>query len=98
MANRRAPLTWGVPPGAEANPARHADRPAPARHLPAPTRGAEMALQHADAVGDGGRGDAELLAGMGEAPVPGVSFEESQAVERRQGYHGFGRGERWGPD
>ena len=56
--------------------------------------GAEMALQHADAVGDGGRDDAELLAGMGEAPVPGVGFEEAQAVERRQEDHGFGRGER----
>ena len=59
--------------------------------------GAEMALQHADAVGDGGRGDAELIAGMGEALVPGGGLEEAQAVERRQGFHGFGRGERWGP-
>ena len=58
--------------------------------------GAEMALQHVDTVGDGGRGDAELLAGMGEAPVAGGGFEEAQAVERRQGYHGFGRRKRWG--
>ena len=60
--------------------------------------GAEMVLQHADAVGDGGRGDAELVGSQDEAPVPGVGFEEAQAVERRQGYHGFGREERWGPD
>ena len=53
-----------------------------------------MAFQHADAVGDGGRGDAELLAGMGEAPQPGGRFEESQAVEGRQGNHGFGRRDR----
>ena len=57
--------------------------------------GPEMALQHADAVGDGGRGDAELLAGMGEAAEPGGGLEESQAVEGRQGNHGFGRRERW---
>ena len=55
-----------------------------------------MAFQHADAVGDGGRGDAELLGGADEAPVPGGGFEEAQAVEGRQGYHGFGRGKRWG--
>ena len=60
--------------------------------------GAEMALQHADAVGDGGRGrgDAELLGGADEAPVPGGGLEEAQAVEGRQGYHGFGRGKWWG--
>ena len=56
-------------------------------------RGAEMARQHADAVGDGGRGDAGLLAGMGEAAEPGGGLEEPQAVEGRQGNHGFGRRE-----
>ena len=45
-------------------------------------------------MGDGGRGDAELLGGMGEAPVPGGGFEEAQAVKGRQGFHGFGRVER----
>ena len=50
-------------------------------------------LEHANAVGDGGRGDAELLGGADEAPVPGGGFEEAQAVEGRQGYHGFGRQE-----
>ena len=43
--------------------------------------GAEMALQHADAVGDGSRGEAELLAGADEAPVAGGGLEESQALE-----------------
>ena len=56
--------------------------------------GAEMALQHADAAGDGGRGDAELLAGMGESAEPGGGLEEAQAVEGRQGHHGFGGRER----
>ena len=55
-----------------------------------------MALQHADAVGDGGRGDAELLGGADEAPVPGGGLEEAQAVEGRQGNHGCGRGKRGG--
>ena len=57
-----------------------------------------VTLEHADAVGDGRRGDAELLAGMGEALVPGGGFEEAQAVEGRQGYHKLGHGERCGPD
>ena len=75
--------------------------PAPAVevHAAAPSPeelGAEMALQHTDAVCDGGRGDAEFLAGMGEAPEPGGGLEEAQAVERRQGYHGFARGKLWG--
>ncbi len=73
--------------------------PAVEAHAAAPSLeefGAEMALQHADTVGNGGRGDAELLAGMGEALVPGGGFEEAQAVEGRQGYHGFGRWKRWG--
>ena len=58
--------------------------------------GVQMLLRGADAVGDGGRGDAELLGGADETPVPGGGFEEAQAVEGRQGYHGFGRGKRWG--
>ena len=60
--------------------------------------GAKMALEHADAVGDGGRCDAEFLASMGEAPMPGGGLEKAQAVERRQGNHGFGRWEPWGAD
>ena len=72
--------------------------PAVEAHASAPSLeelGAQMALQHADAVGDGGRGDPELLAGMGEAAEPGGGLEEAQAVEGRQGDHGFGRRERW---
>ena len=53
-------------------------------------RGAEMALQGADAVADGGGGDAELLAGQHEALVPGGGLEEAQAVERGQMEHGGG--------
>ena len=56
-------------------------------------RGAEMVFQHADAVGDGRRGDAELLGGKHETLVPGGGLEESQAVERRQGNHGTGHRE-----
>ena len=56
-------------------------------------RGAEMLLQGPDAVGDGGRGDAEFPGGADEVLVPGRGLEEPQAVERRQGYHGFGRQE-----
>ena len=52
-----------------------------------------MALERADAVGDGGRGDAELLGGEDEVLVPGGDLEESQAVERREGNHGSGRRE-----
>ena len=58
--------------------------------------GAKMALQHADAVGDGGRGDAEFLGGAEEAPVSGGGLEEAQAVERRQRNHESGRLEPWG--
>ena len=56
--------------------------------------GAEMAFQHADAVGDGGRGDAELVAGMGEAAESGGGLKVFQAVEGRQGDHEFGRRDR----
>ena len=44
--------------------------------------GVEMLLQGADSVADGGGGDAELLAGEGEALVPGGGLEEAQAFER----------------
>ena len=50
--------------------------------------GAEMDFEHADAVGDGGGGDAEFLGGAHEALVPGGGIEEAQAIERRQGTHG----------
>ncbi len=78
----------------ETGPAAAVEVDAPAPSLE--ELGAEMVLEHADAVGDGGRGDAELLGGADEAPVAGGGFEEAQAVEGRQGYHGFGRGKRWG--
>ena len=58
--------------------------------------GVEMPLQGADAVADGGGGDAELLAGQHEALVPGSGLEEAQAFERRKVEHGEGPGEaRW---
>ena len=44
-----------------------------------------MLLEHADAVGNGGRGDAELGPGAGEALVAGGGLEEAQAFERWQG-------------
>ena len=46
-----------------------------------------MLLQHADAVGDGGRGDAKLLGGAHEALVTGGGLEEAQAFERGQEQH-----------
>ena len=55
-----------------------------------------MALKQADAVADGGRGDAELLSGADEAPVAGSGLEEARAVEGRQRNHESGRREPWG--
>ena len=52
--------------------------------------GVEMLLQGADAVADGGGGDAELLAGQHEALVAGGGLEEAQAVERGKVEHGDG--------
>ena len=48
----------------------------------------EMALQHADAVGDGGRCDLKFLGGAYEVLVPCGSVEEAEAIERWQGLHG----------
>ena len=53
-------------------------------------RGVKMAFEHADAMGDGGRSDAELFGGTGKALVPGGCFEEGQAVEWRERFHGLG--------
>ena len=68
-------------------------------HAPAPSLeelGVQMLLQGADAVGDGGGGDLELLAGQHEALVAGGGLEEAQAVERGQMEHGEGpEGARW---
>ena len=68
-------------------------------YAPAPAfeeLGVEMLLQGADAVGDGGGGDAELLAGQHEALVAGGGLEEAQAVERGRVEHGEGpEGSRW---
>ena len=50
-------------------------------------RHVEILLQHADAVGDGGRGDAKLLGGADEALVTGGGLEEAQAFERGQEQH-----------
>ena len=51
-------------------------------------RNFKMLLQHADAVGNGGRGDLKLLGGAYEVLVPGGGGEEAQAIEGRQGLHG----------
>ena len=51
---------------------------------------AEVRFEHADAMGDGGRGDAELPRGADEALVPRGSIEEAEAIEWRQCWHGFG--------
>ena len=51
-------------------------------------RGAEMALECPNAVGDGRRGNAKLGGRQGEALVPGGSLEEWEGVERREGFHG----------
>ena len=40
----------------------------------------DVPLEHADAVGDGGRADAELLGGAGEALEAGRGLEEAQAM------------------
>ena len=51
--------------------------------------GAQVLLQHAHAVGDGGGGDAEFLASAGEALVAGGGLEEAQAVQGRKDFHGL---------
>ena len=71
-------LVVGAPAAVEAHPAAAAFE----------QRGAEMALQHADAVGDGGGGDLKLLAGAYEVLVPGGGGEEAEAIEGWQGLHG----------
>ena len=73
-------LEIGPAPGVEAHAA-----PAALEEL-----GVEMHLQGADAVADGGRGDAELLGGADEAPVAGGGLEEAQAFERGKVEHGEG--------
>ena len=63
-------LEVGLPAAVEA----HAAVPAvEQRHV-------EMLLQRPDAVGDGGRGDAELHGGAGEALMAGGGLEETGAV------------------
>ena len=58
--------------------------------------GPEMLFQGANAVAHGGGGDAELLAGKDIALVSGGGFEEAQAFERGQEWHGEGPdGARW---
>ena len=47
-------------------------------------RDVEMLLQHLNAVGDRGRGDALLVGGAGEALEAGRGLEEAQAIERGQ--------------
>ena len=51
---------------------------------------ADVLFQHADAVGDGGGGDAELPGGAHEALVAGGGVEEAEAVEGREVGHGAG--------
>ena len=50
---------------------------------------AEVLLEHADAVGDGGGGDADFLRGARETLVPRRRLEVAQAIEWRQGIHGI---------
>ena len=49
---------------------------------------AEVAFEHADAVGDGGGGDLELLRGAHEALVASGGVKEAQALQRGQRRHG----------
>ena len=46
---------------------------------------AELFLQPADLMADGGLGDVQLAGGTGEAEVPGGRLERPQPVQRRQG-------------
>ena len=48
----------------------------------------QMLLQHADAVGDGWGGDAELGPGADEVFVPGGGVEEAEAIEGWEVLHG----------
>ena len=57
---------------------------------PVEQRSPEVVLEHADAVGDGGGGDAEFLGGTHEALVPGGGLEVAQAVQWRERFHGIG--------
>ena len=52
--------------------------------------GAEVLLEHADAVGDGGGGDADFLGGAGETLVAPRGLEVAQAIEWRQGVQVIG--------
>ena len=54
--------------------------------------GTEMALEHLDAVCDGGGGDVELFGGAHEALVAGSGVEVSKALEGRKGEHCCVRG------
>ena len=49
--------------------------------------GSQMAFEQADAVGDGGGGDADLVRSAGEALVACGGLEEAQAVEGRKRFH-----------
>ena len=51
-------------------------------------RHVEMVFERTDALGDGGRGDAELGGGAGEALETGGDLEEAQALKRGQEQHG----------
>ena len=46
-----------------------------------------MVLEHADAVGEGGGCDVNLLCAAHEVLVSGGGIEDAQAAERRQGTH-----------
>ena len=54
--------------------------------------GTEMALEHLDAVCDGGGGDVELFGSTHEALVAGSGVEVSKALKGRKGGHCFVRG------
>ena len=47
-----------------------------------------MPLQHADPVGNGGGGDAELVGGARKALVSRRGVKETETVQRRKRRHG----------
>ena len=55
-------------------------------------RGAQVCLQHPDAVCNGCRGDVKLVCSPHEALMPGGGIEKAEAVERRKGLHDLGLG------
>ena len=57
---------------------------------PVEERRAEMLLEHANPVRDGGWGNPEFLGGADEALVPCGGVEEAETIEGRERRHGMG--------